>query len=232
MKERNNPEKTVLYILLGIVAFVVLLRVPVFGAYAIRLLLLAVFGLLLYGAYRLFLLFRERQREKAFQKTTEGRIAGKLEQCRSLLQTNDQEMEDILDNIRDLEAKVNSTVDISEQYRRESKELLSAFRSEHKLRQAKARFYDSCTRKLESLLHNQQLASEIESKKERLRELQENHYEELAKLEEIKSDLEMDTFYLDTIDELSTRMLKSSTFDDAEHLRLELETMTRDLDEL
>ncbi|MDX1666171.1 MAG: hypothetical protein R3350_03030, partial [Saprospiraceae bacterium] len=60
----------------------------------------------------------------------------------------------------------------------------------------------------------------------------EDNYEELAELEELKADVESDVFYLDTIERLSLRMLESNSLDDARGLKLELEEMTKELDEL
>lgn len=232
MSAPTNLEQKLLYGVLALLVLFLLLRIPLLSALLGRLLLVALLAAVIYFGYRLFRYGRLRAKERAYARTTQGRIHQKLEQFREALLDNQQEIEEIRNNIRELEQKVASTTDISDNYRKESGELLKAFRSELKLRQEKARFYESGRRKLESLLHNLQLAKEIEAKKERLHQLRENHYEELARLEEMKSDLELDTTYLDTIEDLSTRLLESHSVDDAEHLRLELEEMTRELDEL
>lgn len=231
-KKEQSSVNTILYIALGIILLLILIRLPIFRLFfwwVIPLLILAAIGYFVYlGVESL----RQRRRREAYDKTTVGRIHAKLEECRELYQRNEKEIKDISANIRELKDKVSNIPHISSHYEQESKELLAAFQSELHLRQAKAGFYQSCIRKLESLFNNYQLADELERKKKQLRLLQENNYEELAKLEEIKSDLEMDAAYLETIDELSLKMLESDTVDDAEHLRLELEEMTRDLDEL
>jgi len=232
MSESSHPERKLLYLVFAVLLIFMLIRIPVLAGLMGRLSVVALVVGLIYLGYRAFVYSRDRTRRRAYERSTPGRIQQKLEQFRQALRDNEQEMKEIGENIRELEEKVASTSDISDNYRRESAELLNAFRSELKLRREKARFYDSGVRKLESLLHNLQLAEEIEAKKERLRQLRENHYEELARLETMKSDLEFDTTYLDTIEELSTRLLQSHDVDDAEHLRLELEEMTRELDEL
>jgi len=109
---------------------------------------------------------------------------------------------------------------------------LRGFQSELKLRHAKASFYRRCIQKLQHMLHNQEVAESLASKKEELRRLQEERYEDIADLEELKSTIEMDTLHLKTIDELSSRMLESNTLDHALSLKNELEQMTRDLDDL
>lgn len=232
MHNDSHQQRTILYIVLAVLGLFIIVRLPVFGAVFFRLLLLAAIALGVYGLYWLVKYLLDRRNAEAYSRSTEGRIKAKIDYCEGLLEKNREEMEEIQDNIRDLRSKVQATTDIRPQNRQESQELLSGFQSELQLRQAKAAFYQRCIRKLESLLRNHQLMTEIEEKKHRLRALQENNYEELAQLEEIKSDLEMDSTYLDTIDELSLKMLESDTVDDAEHLRLELEEMTRELDEL
>lgn len=232
MHNDSHQQRTILYIVLAVLGLFIIVRLPVFGAVFFRLLLLAAIALGVYGLYWLVKYLLDRRNAEAYSRSTEGRIKAKIDYCEGLLEKNRKEMEEIQDNIRDLRSKVQATTDIRPQNRQESQELLSGFQSELQLRQAKAAFYQRCIRKLESLLRNHQLMTEIEEKKHRLRALQENNYEELAQLEEIKSDLEMDSTYLDTIDELSLKMLESDTVDDAEHLRLELEEMTRELDEL
>ncbi|GEM_PF-778495 len=232
MSKESQQQRTILYILLAIFGLFIFLRLPVFGAIFFRLLLIAAIVLGVYGLYWLVKYLFDKRRAKAYSRSTEGRIKGKIEYCEGLLKKNQEEIEEIKESIRDLRSKINATTNIRPQNRQQSEELLSGFQSELQLRQAKSAFYQRCIRKLESLLRNHQLMTEIDEKKQRLRALQENNYEELAQLEEIKSDLEMDSTYLDTIDELSLKMLESDTVDDAEHLRLELEEMTRELDEL
>jgi chromosome segregation ATPase len=231
-KQDQSPINTILYIALGAIILLVLIRLPIFRLFFWWIIPLLILGALGYFIYLGVESLRSRRRREAFEKTTAGRTYAKLEECRQLYQKNEDEIRDIRTNIRELKDKISDTYHISSHYEQKSKELLAGFQSELNLRQAKAGFYQSCIRKLESLLHNYQLADELERKKKQLRRLQENNYEELAKLEEIKSDLEMDSTYLETIDELSLRMLESDTVDDAEHLRLELEEMTRELDEL
>ena len=65
-----------------------------------------------------------------------------------------------------------------------------------------------------------------------LQELQENQYEELASMESLKTNLEHEVVYLRTIDQLSLRMLKSQSLQEAESLRLELIEVTNELKNL
>ena len=97
------------------------------------------------------------------------------------------------------------------------------------MRETKLGFFSACVQKLEVLLHNHSIARQIVNKKKALEQLKENHYEELAAMEELRTQVEMDTHYLNTIRDLSTQMFLSQTVDDALLLKLELEKMTREM---
>lgn len=197
-----------------------------------RFFIIAGIALLIFGVYYLFRYIRQRRQQKAFLKTTAGIIQSRLQYCETELALNREEINRIRQSINDLEDSSHSHPDLTPRNREDSEQLIRAFRSELKLRQSKVRFFQVCIQKLESLLHNHQLAEKIKAKKEELRRLQENHYEELAELEELKSSMEMDAYYLDTIETLSLKMPETTSLDDALRLQQELEEMTRELDEL
>ncbi|MCB0583635.1 MAG: hypothetical protein KDD10_30425, partial [Phaeodactylibacter sp.] len=98
-----------------------------------------------------------------------------------------------------------------------------------KLRQSKISFFETALHKLEVLQHNRLLTQSISDKELELKRLKEGHYEDLANMEELRSDVEMETLYLDTIDELSLKLNSSTSLENAESLRKELEEMTREL---
>ena len=100
------------------------------------------------------------------------------------------------------------------------------------LRKTKIVFYQTSKQKLESLLANHLLADKLVDKQRVLQELQENQYEELASMESLKTNLEHEVVYLRTIDQLSLRMLKSQSLQEAESLRLELIEVTNELKNL
>ena len=227
MSQSKPSETKIILLVIGFCLIFFLIRIRVFSA----AMLFALFAGAVYGLYLAFRAARNKFRRSASRKTAVGQIEARLEQCRNLLEKTREEDADIQRNIQDLESKTASVPELYPQRRLESGKLLDDFRSESRLRRAKIAFFESCIRKLENLLHNHLLAQELETKRERLRQLRENQYEELAQLEAIRTELEMDAFYLQTIEELSTKMVKSATVDDAEHLRLELEEMTRELDE-
>ncbi len=230
MEESKAPERKLLYIVLAVVGVLVLMRIPVFGRILLFYAALALVGALIYGLVFWVRKWRRNAAEKAFQRTREGRIRQKAQECHRLMERNQAEMKEIKNNLDELEEQL-ALPDISAKQREETLELKNAFHSEWDLRQAKAQFFDSCSRKLAQLEQHFRLERELASKKDSLRRLQEKQYEELADYEGIKSELELNVYYLETIDELSTRMISSTSVSDAQHLQLELEEMTRDLND-
>jgi chromosome segregation ATPase len=188
--------------------------------------------ILIFGLYHLRDTITGWRRERAFRKSPEGKVQTRIDYCRAEIEKNRTEMEEIRQNIKDLEEKSDQRNNVSAQARKESQELIREFRSELHLREAKLAFYQSAVRKLDSLMHNYLLNRELEQKKEKLKLLKEDHYEDLARLEELKSDMEMDVFYLDTIEQLSSRLMKTKSLDDAQRLKVELDEMTRELEDL
>lgn len=170
-------------------------------------------------------------RRKGFLKTTEGQIQAKLDYCYSKLLNNQSEMATIQENIRDLENKKADLSGISSENTAKANQLVEAFTAELQLRTSKADFYQTCIARLTALLNNHLLSKEILKKENQLRQLQENHYEELAQMESIKTHLEMDITYLDTIEQLSRRINSSTTLKEAERLNRELVEMTRGIEQ-
>ena len=76
------------------------------------------------------------------------------------------------------------------------------------------------------------MIQEIANKQENLKRLQEGHYDDLADIENMRSDMEYEKFYLDSIENLSNKLLQSDTLDLANSLKEELEEITRELRDL
>lgn len=225
----NRDARIIIYGLIGIVLLAFMLRFMI----AFRFVLFAVLIVAGVPAAVYFLLkyLRNRKQEKAYKASTEGRIAARLEECQLLLEENRQEMEDIRTNIKELQQEQKKyDQKMATRNWRDLQELMGGFKAEMELRESKALFFKQCIQKLKQMLDNQRLAKALEEKKDKLQSLQDEHFEGLAKLEELKTDVEMDVFYLDTIESLSQRMLASSTVDDALQLKKELEEMTRELE--
>jgi hypothetical protein len=214
--------------LIGIIVLALLMRfAPVFRFLLGTLLILAVAGL---AGWAVWYFVIKKRRDKRYAESTEGQIEQRIAFCKGEITKQEADIEVIEENITDLEDQLNGGSEIAPQNRKESDSLIRAFRSQLELRRSKITFYEAVMRKLEILLHNQRLASDLEVKKKKLEQLRENNFEELAKLESLRSDVEMETLYLDTIDQLSQRIQDTNTVDDAEILQKELEKMTKELE--
>mgnify|MGYP006268422707 CR=1 FL=1 len=225
-------DKTLGRILL-IIAGVLLLLALTRMLWAFRVALVgAVLVIAGYLIYSLYMGLSDTQQAKKRASSLAGQIEGRLAYCREQLAESKKEIDRIQDHIREIQSYQSEDTTLGEKNTEEQRQLLRGFQSELKLRHAKASFYGRCIQKLEHMLHNQEVAENLASKKEELRRLQEERYEDIADLEELKSTIEMDTMHLKTIDELSSRMLESNSLDHALSLKNELEQMTRDLDEL
>lgn len=223
----NRNEKLLWIGILVIVISFVFLRFFPF----LRLILIA--GLLV-GAAVLTVLgtityFKKRRKEQAYRRSTEGQVRSRIDYCLQQIEKNKAELEQIKQDIRELERDLDAGIEIAPEHKQEGETLIEAFRSELKLRETKLGFFRACVQKLEVLIHNHSIARQIVNKKKALEQLKENHYEELAAMEELRTQVEMDTHYLNTIRDLSTQMFLSQTVDDALLLKLELEKMTREM---
>lgn len=214
------------WLLLGLASMLILTRIvpPLRFFFPVLLLIL----ILIWGIWA----WREWSKRQAFENSKEGAIHRKINFCREEINRNKKEIADIMENIAELTTRLNENMELTAAYRQETTQLINDFTKEQQLRTARIDFYEACIRKLEALLHHQQMAQTLARKKEKLKQLKEQNYETLADMEALRSDVEFDAFYLDTIDELSNRMSRSTTVDDAEGLRLELEKMTREMKNL
>lgn len=223
MKE-NEVQKWIL-ILFGVVLLLFLSRI--LFRFVWVLLLAGVLIGLYFGVRALV----KRYRKKQFEKTTEGQIHQRIAYCQEQVQQNDAEIEDIKGSIRELEKTLTQDAELAPQNKAETNRLIEAFRAELQLRKTKLSFFNTCELKLRQMLHNFGYTKELDAQKAKLKKLQEKHYDDLAQMEELKSDVEMDVLYLDTIERLSQRIMESTNPTDAEQVRLELETMTKDLND-
>lgn len=156
-------------------------------------------------------------------------IREQLEQCKQELDKNQRENRDINSNIEDMEHTLDHTDELDMRNRKESKRILAGFYRELALRKAKIEFYETCKNKLETLLYNFRYAKELEEKQEKLNALQEDHLDDLAKMESLRSDMAYNVRFLETIEMLSLRMLNSNSLDTAHQLQSELKEITKEL---
>lgn len=176
--------------------------------------------------------FRDAQKEKEFTETMEGSIIQNLNLCEDQIGSNQKEMGDIRQNILDLKSSIDNKMNINESSMRETELLISGFERELDLRKAKLDFYKICKKKIENIHFNQQLADKIASKKEKLKQLQEDHFDDLAEMEQLRSDMDYNKTYMDSINRLSLRMAESTSLSSAQELHNELKLITQELRDL
>jgi len=228
--EKINFNLVIAFFAVLLIALLAMRMLPFLRFFILFFLLFIVVGIAIY----LLVQFINSQKESyEYNHSTEGRISERLAYCKEKIQETNIEIQIIRKDIKDLEKTALKAAEehVSEEKKAEVDKLLTSFRSELELRNAKLSFFRSCIEKLDDLLYNEQLSSKLEQKKEHLEKLKEDHYEDLAGLEELKSDVEMEVLYLDTIEKLSLKMEESLSLDEAKELSLELEEMTKDLDE-
>ena len=161
----------------------------------------------------------------------QGIIQRRLRECETGIAANSAEIQEITSTVKELERELLELDGASEEKVRETRRLIEAFQAEKKLREAKLAFLQTALQRLHILEHNYRLSATIVEKQEQLKRLQEKNYEDLANLEELRSNIEYDRAYLETLDELSTRMIGSQSINDVRALRRELDTMTRELND-
>lgn len=227
----NQSELRLIWLFVGATLLVfILTRFPPifrFGILGMVFLVLVILG----GR---FLLERRKRRmaSRNFEKTTLGRIQQRIQYCEDQIQLNEKEKAQIQRNIKELENQLNTGIALAQHNKKDSERLIKGFQKELELRQAKLTFFEQSKSKLEVLYHNHQLAQTLKLKEGELKRLQENHFEDLANMEALKSDVEMDVFYLKTIEELSQKLLDTESVSDVNVLNKELELMTKELDKL
>ena len=176
--------------------------------------------------------YRDSKNEEAFQNSMEGSIRQNLKLCEEQISKNKQEVTEIKESILELRDKLEVKSIINENTIRESELLISGFERELDLRNAKLDFYNICKDKIHNIHFNQTLADEIADKKERLKELQEDHFDDLAEMEKLRSDMDYAKNYIETINNLSIRMAESTSLSSAQELHNELKAITDELKDL
>ena len=176
--------------------------------------------------------FRDAKKEEEFNDSMEGSIRQNLELCEDQMTKNREEVLEIKDNIYDLKEKLEVKSMINENTIKESEFLISGFERELDLRNAKLEFYKICKEKIHNIHFNQNLADEVANKRQRLKQLQEDHFEDLADMEKLRSDVDYAKTYIDTISNLSIRMVQSTSLRTAQELHEELKLITQELRDL
>ncbi|MBR9923169.1 MAG: hypothetical protein GYB31_20255 [Bacteroidetes bacterium] len=223
MSDQNVNYNWIIYLLVGLAAAFAISRLLIVFRFAFFIFLSV--GLIIGLVYW----YRRYRKRKAYESSIEGQIDHKLAFCRQMLEQNQEELSDIQYNYRELQSQLSNDEELSRETWKELKRLSDGFASERKLRQTKIEFFRACVQKLERLKKNHEVARDLEQRQHKLKELREGQLEALAEMENLRSDLEYDQTYLETIDKLSLKLLKSQSPEQAIALQEELEEMTREI---
>ena len=227
MKKKNNTLLQLLLVIIGSGFAFVLIRFP-FPGNMIALLLLVIF---LVGYY-LLNGYLKKKMEKDLENSFLGQMNLKRQDCLLKINQLKKELKHIDSNIRDLNLKLQANPQASTGAINESSKLINEFQEEKKLRQSKIEFYELCQTKFNQIIKNHQLTEDLKVKRKKLEALKENNIDEVADMEGMKTFIDFEKSYIETIDELSLQMLQSRSVERAEALQLELVEMTKELREL
>ncbi|MEL6638304.1 MAG: hypothetical protein AAFW73_05480 [Bacteroidota bacterium] len=158
-----------------------------------------------------------------------SRIEEMRGECTAQIVKYREELGEIEQNLNEITASQRQSQALNPQTHGESERLRAAFEHEKRLRLTKIGFYETCRAKLENLLYNQMVAQQLAEKQHKLSQLQEGHHEDLAKMEQLRTELDYEKDFLESIGQLSLRMADSHSLDAAEELQLELEEITKEL---
>ena len=213
------------WLIIGIIAVIAIMLTPFRIIFLRALPFLAVGALMYWFGIQLW----EYVQEQRFLNSIEGSIHQKLEECDSQISAIQTEKIEIEQNIEELQTKLDNARDIANSTWKESLRLINEFRQELDLRNTKIQFYKTCIKKLKALLQNHQFAKEIAEKQENLKQLRERNQDDIADLEAFKNNIELEKNYLETLDDLSFRMLGSTSLQDAKAVQKELDVINREL---
>ncbi len=182
--------------------------------------------------YFIFNFIWKMRKAKRQHESIETILELQLALCIDQIRKNRDEIVDIQKSVDELEDNLDNKPELLENNREKSKKILAGFYKELELRKAKIDFYGTCKAKLETLSYNHNYSRELALKQKKLSELQEDHYDDIASMEALKTDLEYNKRYMETIQTLSLRMLESNSIDSAQQLQLELREITKELKRL
>lgn len=184
------------------------------------------------GGYYFAYSYYKNKSEKEFASSFNGQIYLKRKDCLAKITALRKELKSIDTNIADLNSKLRSNPKASQVAKEETAKLITGFQEEKKLRQSKINFYELCQTKFNQIIKNHQLTEELKLKREKLEALKEKNIDEVSDMEGMKTFIDYEKTYIETIDELSLQMLQSRSLERAEALQLELVEMTKELREL
>lgn len=224
---QNFNLLTLLLVVIGITIVTTVFRIHFF---VVIFLLMAALGI--GGIFWVFSQIKNRKTVPKYKDALSKKISKSISTCDRQITLNQNEIESIKKDIDELNAHLIPGHEINEQSRIESNRIIDGFEKQLDLRKTKIDFYEICKQKLATILYNHQLTIELKRKQQKLEDLEADQYDAVAQMETIKTELEYDKTYLQSIEELSTRMVGSSSLGDARELNLELVQITKELKRL
>lgn len=226
----EQPENSNLGVWTGLV---IVLGVLVIGLFARRfsviILLVLSLGILIGGIYYLMSYIFKWSAGKQKSRTIEGKIEKLRKECTAQIAKHRNEIEEIKNNIKDIDKRLNDGFEVNPKSMEESQRLKRGFQKELQLRETKITFYETCRGKLENMLYNQRLVSDLEEKQKKLSQLQEEHHQDIAHMEQLRTEVEFEKRFINSIGQLSHRMAAINSLDTAEELQLELKEITKEM---
>ncbi|MFK8103517.1 MAG: hypothetical protein AB8G15_13370 [Saprospiraceae bacterium] len=225
-EENNGLGLFTMFLIVGGMVVVALFVRTFFWAVFFALILAGIIS----GSY--YLIRKAKTRAKHQPNSPQAKIEAHLKWSTTQTEKNLSEIDEIKMSIQELKKNINPTYQINERALKEHQRILAGFEDQLQLRKTKLEFYEACQQKLETLQYNYQLTKDLANKQKRLSELQENHYEDIASMERLKSDFEYDQDFLQNIEMLSLKVLASNSIDSAKELQVELMEMTKEIKKL
>ena len=187
--------RTIILFVIGLFVAILIMRFFPFMRFILLFLLFVISTLFIISGLTSGFFNAQFQRKR--KGTTIGRIENRIASIKELQANNEEEIQEVKKNIIEIEKdkKLNDEKLFNKNWK-DLHELLSGFKAELDLRKSKATFFQQCLDKLTQLLDNHKIQQSIEEKKKKLQELQDEHYESLSELENLKSDVETDVFYI------------------------------------
>jgi predicted nucleic acid-binding Zn-ribbon protein len=226
MEDKNWIGANIWYLIGAMALGFLLMRIlPVGRLLLVALLFIVPIAVLVYFLYQRFGK-KAVQRKKSKEQAA---LAERINQCNSSITQLKKELRDIDKSLSELQREIGEPESLPRGTLAKTQSLISSFKKEKELRLAKIRFYQSCREKLEMLYRNHDLTRSLQSKMDQLKKLKESHYEELADMESMRSDLSYQQGFFETFDQLSLRVLNTESISDTELLHEELEKMVDEI---
>lgn len=206
-----------------LLATFMLIRVLPALRFVLLLVLVVLLVMILLNLWRNYL--QERESERNYGASIPGQIQERIINCNTQIERLQSEAQKISGSIKELEQQIKKGGDLSSPMQAKTESVLAGFRQELTLRKTKINFYQGCIRKLEKIKQQHELLAALEQKKEELDNLREQHYDEIADMEQLRWEVEKEDTYLETIQDLSTRMQRSNGTEEVLNLQKELEKM-------